>query len=44
MIKNQRIMMQDKDEIIREKIERISQRQIKRGKKRKILPIFFWTD
>ena len=37
--------MQDKDEIIREKIERISQRQDqKEERKERFLPIFFWTD
>ncbi len=37
--------MQDKDEVIREKTERIPQRQDhKEERKDRFLPIFFWTD
>ena len=37
--------MQDKDEMIREKTERILQRQdYKEKRKDRFLPIFFWTD
>ena len=37
--------MKDKDEMIREKTETISQRQYnKEERKDRFLPIFFWTD